>query len=351
MGANSLIQWTDHTFNPWRGCHKISEGCKNCYAATFVQNRQGLQVWGQDAPRKVAADSTWKMPHRWQREAKNKPYQCTRCNHRSVDKPAYCLEMIDPDDGEALEALGLQHEPRVCGGEIILNARPRVFCASLADVFEGYSGPSARQLENARASLWALIEATPNLLWLLLTKRPENIRDMVPVGWRTPHFVNGVEMSSWPANVWPGFTAENQARFDERWDHARKLSAPVIFTSIEPQIGPVVLPTDYLARGQGVWPFIGGESGPGARPFDLAWAESLIAQCKSAGVPVFMKQAGSRPIYDCPPGEEGEPQERDDGSARFWTVGFIKDKKGGDPSEWPARLRVREIPTAAGPTV
>lgn len=289
MGANSLIQWTDHTFNPWRGCHKISEGCKNCYAATFVQNRQGLQVWGQDAPRKIAALSTMKQPLKWNREAER-------------DK-----------------------------------VRRRVFCASLADVFEDYAGPSEADVAAQRSALWALIESTPHLLWLLLTKRAGMVCRLVPRAW----------LQSWPANVWPGFTAENQARFDERWADIKEVPAPVIFTSIEPQLGPVILPDDYLARGQRVWPFIGGESGPGARPFDLAWAESLIAQCQAAGVPVFMKQAGARPIYDFPPGEEGEPQERDDGSARFWTVGFIKDKKGGDPSEWPAQLRVREIPPAA----
>lgn len=277
MGANSLIQWTDHTFNPWRGCHKISEGCKNCYAATFVQNRQGLKVWGQDAPRVVAADSTWKLPLRWNREA-------------------------------AAEGV-----------------RKRVFCASLADVFEEYMGPSATAVAFARSRLFALIRDTPNLLWLLLTKRPENIRPFVPDGW-----TNDGTPSGWPRNAWVGFTAENQERFDERWAAIKGLPSPVIFTSIEPQIGPVILPDDYLRREQRVWPFIGGESGQGARPFNPAWADRIIGQCRAAGVPVFMKQFGSNPTLR-------------DGSG--W--GPVRDKKGGEPSEWPAQLRVREIPEAA----
>jgi protein gp37 len=287
MGANSLIQWTDHTFNPWRGCHKISEGCKNCYAATFVQNRQGLQVWGQDAPRKAAAESTWKQPLRWDREAAR--------------------------DG----------------------VRRRVFCASLADVFEDYHGPDAAAIPAERMRLFALIEQTPHLLWLLLTKRPENVLNMVPTSWLT----------AWPANAWSGFTAENQPRFDERWSTAKCIPSPVIFTSIEPQIGPVVLPDDYLTRGQRVWPFIGGESGPGARPFDLAWARALIAQCKAAGVPVFMKQAGAVPVLN--PQRIGNIEVAIKGMRNGWMLADMKDKKGGDPGEWPADMRVRELPAAA----
>lgn len=92
------------------------------------------------------------------------------------------------------------------------------------------------------------------------------------------------------------------------------------------------------------WIVVGGESGHGARPFDLQWARDTILQCALAGVPVFVKQMGANPILDCPPGEEQAGQYREDGSARYWTVGFIKDKKGGNPLEWPEDLRVREFP-------
>lgn len=276
MGEDSKIQWTNHTFNPWRGCAKVSEGCKNCYAEHFVTKRQGLPVWGQDAARKVAAESTWREPVKWNRQAER--------------------------DG----------------------VRARVFCASLADIFEEYTGPDAPAVALARARLFRLIDDTPHLIWLLLTKRPENVLPFVPDRW----------LASWPENVWSGFTAENQARFDERWAQAQKIPAPVIFTSIEPQIGPVVLPPDYLARGQRVWPFIGGESGPGARPFNPAWADRIVSQCKAAGVPVFVKQMGSRPRWD-------NPQTEDRISLHF------DDRKGGDMQEWPEDLRVREVPAFA----
>lgn len=318
MGANSLIQWTDHTFNPWRGCHKISEGCKNCYAATFVQNRQGLKVWGQDAPRIVAAESTWLNPLKWEREA------------------------------------------------VRAGVRHRVFCASLADVFEDYQGPDAEGVRLARTRLLLLIAKTPHLDWLLLTKRPENVLKFWP-----PH-LPGIETYD---NIWIGCTVENQERAAERMPWLLSIPAKVRFVSQEPQLGPIdwtrieVLKSDGNAPGAYLnaltghvagpddilpyhvdWIIVGGESGPGARAFDMKWAETTVAQCTSAGVPVFVKQMGARPVYDCPPGEEGEPQMRDDGSARFWSVGFIKDKKGGDMSEWPAELRIRQLPLVCEPT-
>lgn len=272
MGQNSLIQWTDHTFNPWRGCTKISAGCKNCYAETFVTKRQGLPVWGQNAARKVAAESTWREPLKWNRQA-----------------------LAD-------------------------GVRRRVFCASLADVFEHYTGPDAQAVRVARQLLFLLTKQTPGLLWLLLTKRPDHVLAMVPAQW----------LALWPRNVWIGFTAEDQDNFDARWRIARNIPAPVVFTSIEPQIGPIVLPDDYLSAGERVWPFIGGESGHGAREFNPAWADRIVSQCKAAGVPVFVKQMGSNPTLR---------------SGSGW--GPITDKKGGDPSEWPAQLRVRQIPQMA----
>lgn len=292
MGEISKIQWTDATFNPWRGCMKVSEGCKNCYAETFVTKRQGLPVWGQDAPRKVAAESTWREPVKWNKQAEKE------------------------------------------------GVRRRVFCASLADVFEEYMGPNAAEIALARLRLFRLIESTPHLIWLLLTKRPENVLPFVPDSWA----------EAWPQNAWSGFTAENQARFDERWAHAKKIPAPVIFTSIEPQLGPVVLPADYLARGQRVWPFTGGESGPSARPFDLVWARSLVAQCRAAGVPVFVKQMGSKPW--------SSDKAKDYHGRRAWMWAAsdsmeqklllkFEDKKGGDWSEWPEDLRVREVPSGS----
>lgn len=294
MGENSLIQWTDHTFNPWRGCHKISEGCKNCYAEALVTKRQGLPVWGQDAARKVAAESTWQNPVKWNRDAAR--------------------------DG----------------------VKRRVFCASLADVFEDYRGPDRLAISAARERLFALILSTPNLIWLLLTKRPENVRHMVPPAW----------LQAFPANIWIGCTAENQDRAEQRVPHLLSVPAVVRFVSYEPALGPVdwtrlrMLPVDsdpqaylnaltgHVAGPDDVlshhidWLIVGGESGPGARPFNPVWADWAVSQCKTAGVPVFVKQMGSNPTLR---GGSG------------W--GPIKDRKGGEMAEWSAQLRIRQIPS------
>ena len=305
MAKETGIAWTDSTFNPWRGCMKVSEGCKNCYAEQLVTKRQGLPVWGQDARRIVAAESAWKNPLRWNKQAAKE------------------------------------------------GRKQKVFCASLADVFERYEGPAMDAVWAARACLFILAKDTPNLIWQFLTKRPENIMDMVPQSWR----------DSWPRNVWIGCTVENHDRGNERLPHLLRIPAPVRFVSYEPALGPVdftrwlpsglcdecgevqALPlmrrsqggvthcpacesTAIKERDRGIdWIIVGGESGPGARPFNPAWADWVVTQCKNAQVPVFVKQMGSNPTLR-------------DGSG--W--GPVRDSKGGDWSEWPAQLKVREFP-------
>ena len=342
MAEETGIAWTDSTFNPWRGCMKVSEGCKNCYAEQLVTKRQGLPVWGQDAQRIVAAESTWKNPVRWNKEVAAKPYQCTRCHKRSPDKTAYCLAMIEPDDNDLQDALKLpRRSPKVCGGEVVLKSSSRVFCASLADIFERYEGPAMDAVWAARTRLFVLVKDTPNLTWQFLTKRPENIMDMVPQSWR----------ESWPRNVWIGCTVESQKRAAERLPHLLRVPAAVRFVSYEPALEPVDWTRILLKKSTDLgpdvtfdalkgwhggaldgrtginWLIVGGESGPGARQFNPAWADWTVTQCKAAGVPVFVKQMGSAPTLH-------------NGSG--W--GPIRDSKGGDWSEWPAQLRVREFP-------
>lgn len=164
MGQDSKIEWTHHTFNPWRGCTKVSDGCKHCYAETMSKrNPSVLGVWGPRGRRVVAAESYWRQPLAWNCDAEQ-------------------------------------------AGE-----RRRVFCASLADVFEGPETMPAESwpvVEAARARLWRLIEVTPWLDWLLLTKRPVNAaqNSYVPITW----------WERWPDNVWIGTSVENQAAADER---------------------------------------------------------------------------------------------------------------------------------------
>jgi protein gp37 len=270
MGEGSKIAWTDHTFNPWMGCVAVSEACKFCYAEAFVTKRMGLPLWGPKAERRVTSAGNWKEPLRWNRKAKE------------------------------------------------AGARHRVFCASLADVFE-----DRPDLVEPRARLLRLIEATPHLDWLLLTKRPERMVDLaLDVGW----------VGRWPANVWAGTTVESQARAHERIPHLLMVPARVRFLSVEPLLGPLDLAyacfngADSLGTMPGIdWVIVGGESGHGARPFDIAWARSLRNQCKAAGVAYFFKQAGSRPL---------------DGSKPL----RLKSYKGDDLAELPADLHAQELP-------
>ena len=168
----------------------------------------------------------------------------------------------------------------------------RVFCSSFADVFEDHP-----VLETERARLWPLIEATPWLRWLLLTKRPQNIASMVPRRWH--------DMGGWPFNVWLGATAENQHRLEQRMPHLLQHPARVHFVSCEPLLGPLDLApwlADWIDEHlpwQGPpcvrWVIAGGESGHNARPSHPDWYRSLRDQCQAARVPFLFKQWGELP--------------------------------------------------------
>ncbi len=273
MGANSKIEWTHHTFNPWWGCTKVSAGCANCYAEGTAR-RWGTR-WGKYAARRFFEQPYWDAPLKWNSAAKSAG----------------------------------QHR--------------RVFCASMADVFEDM--PPNPAIDKARADLWKLIQATPHLDWLLLTKRPQNILSMVPLGWAR---------GGWPLNAWAGTSCENQAEADKRIPELLQLPALIRFLSCEPLLGPLDLKNylkvawqcshchqyfpnpwqkicpacgleDYWTgshrfnrakqqTGSGIsWVIAGGESGQAARVMHPGWAESLRDQCQAAEVPFFFKQWGT----------------------------------------------------------
>jgi len=229
MAKNSHIEWTHHTFNPWWGCKKVSAACDNCYAELWAK-RMGHQLWGTKAPRRFFGDKHWQEPLRWNDEA------------------------------------GLT------------NTRERVFCASMADVFERRA-----DLNKERARLWLLIEATPNLDWLLLTKRPQNIERLVP--WR----------DNWPTNVWLGASVENQTVAEKRLPFLLRNAAAVRFLSCEPLLGHLNLRPWFKRRGLHPidWIIAGGESGGNSRPMHPDWVVDLSSQCEEFKVPFHFKQWGN----------------------------------------------------------
>jgi protein gp37 len=251
---------------------KVSPACKHCYAESWSK-RVGQAVWGINAERRFFSERHWDEPLRWDAEA---------------------------------EKRGVRH---------------RVFCASMADVFE-----DRRDLDPWRERLWSLIAKTPNLDWLLLTKRPEAVAPMVP--WVQP----------WPANVWIGTTAEDQEWAEERLPHLAKLPAAVRFISAEPLLGPL-----DLSRWMGEtidWVITGGESGPKARPSSPSWFRGLLNQCMAADVAFHFKQWG-----DWAPGQgislaKLRAQLADDGTTMI-KVGKKAAGRSLDGSVWNGFPRVR----------
>jgi protein gp37 len=234
VGKNSAIAWTNHTFNGWIGCCAVSPACAHCYAARdpkWLLPPFGVE-WKPGGHRHLTAESTWKQPLLWDREAAK------------------------------------------AGG------RAKVFVQDLGDLFE-----DRRELDQPRARLWELIAGTPNLDWQLLTKRPKNIAGMVPPSW----------IEAWPPNAWLGVTVENQTFAEKRIPLLLEIPAVTRFLSVEPMLGPIDL-TTWLDRihwvivgGESCGR---GEKPTDVRAFDPDWARAVRDQCVGAGVAFFLKQWG-----------------------------------------------------------
>ena len=212
------IEWCDHTFNPWIGCTKISSGCKNCYASK-IAGRFGMAEWGDGAIRVIASPNYWLKPLAWN---------------------------------------------RLCGKKDI---RDKVFCGSMCDIFD-------KKAENAwRDNVYDLIKQTPNLDWLLLTKRAEYMK----------RYFDNKEV---PENAWLGVSVENDKTI-ERINTLTSIKAKVRFVSCEPLLSEVILPSN----GNGIhWVICGCESGHYAREAKIEWIRSLRDQCKEYEIPFFLKQ-------------------------------------------------------------
>lgn len=244
MAENSKIEWCDSTFNPFIGCAKVSPGCDNCYAEKLMDHRMHKVKWGAGQARVRTSPANWKKPLQW-----------------------------NAAHAEFFEKHG---------------RRQRVFCASLADVFDN-EVPTEWRMD-----LFSLIAQTPNLDWLILTKRIGNVRKMCSG--------DGLMFDMLARRVWLGISVVNQEEADR--DIPKLLQVPAVkrFLSMEPLLGPVSFEgmfanSDVPCDGTNAleeldWVIVGGESGPGARPMHPDWARSLRDQCVAAGVPFLFKQWG-----------------------------------------------------------
>jgi protein gp37 len=289
---DSKISWCTHTFNPWIGCVKVSDGCKNCYACELVTKRMGRPLWGPNSKRQIT--KTWADPAKWQEAASAERTlvglsETTRCRRRLTALRRRILQefltLQGPVSIAALAAAAscrtrdvrelLDHDYLAEVGRRSLDelARPRVFCASLADVFEDHP-----DLVDVRPKLWDLIRDCGDLDWLLLTKRPENIRGMMPSDWGA---------GGWP-HVWVGTSIEDM-RVAGRADALRQVPAVCRFISYEPALGPL----DELDLTGIDWVIYGGESGKGWRPANPDWARAMRDKCAAEGVSFFHKQSAA----------------------------------------------------------
>lgn len=326
--SKTSIEWTQGddgspgvTWNPTRGCTRVSEGCRNCYAERFAAR----MPWGEAFAQMTPAGPRWTGVVRLIPEKLTDPLHWRK--------------------------------PR------------RVFVNSTSDLFH----EALPDMDIAQA--FAVMVAARQHTYQILTKRPHRMRAWIEWARRERHFVG-----RWPLpNVWLGVSVEDQATADVRISILMETPAAKRFVSYEPALGPVDFDGDAhdgpgWLRGYHAepvhacggdeeacrtrcpepeqtqnerldWIIVGGESGPGARPFDLAWARETIRQCRASGVAVFFKQAGARP-------RDTDRCESCLDKSICWCVDSIvelRDSKGGDPSEWPVDLRVREFPGKGGP--
>lgn len=260
---NTKISWADHTFNPWIGCTRVSQGCINCYAEDMMDHRYHRAKWGPGQARQLTSDANWKKPLAWNRVA---------------------------------AATG---------------RRFKVFCASLADVFD------AEVSQEWRERLWMLIEETPNLDWLLLTKRPENFNLLPWAADGTPY-----------KNVWLGVTAENKTEATKRIPILRAWNPVIKFVSAEPLLEDIS-GVDFSGID---WIIPGGESGRKARPMNINWVRNLIEAGEKAGAKIWVKQMG-----------EGWAKENRAELVQIDTS--IKwSRPGAEPTFWEPDLRVQNNP-------
>jgi protein gp37 len=257
--ADTTIQWTDAGWNPVRGCSVISPGCTNCYAM-----RQAHRFSGPGKPYEGLTRSRVKLGPVWTGDVR-----LVR-EHLSVPLA--------------------WKQPR------------RIFVNSMSDLF--HEGLTDEEI----CEVFEVMRRTPQHTFQILTKRPDRM-PAIAARYALP-------------NVWLGTSVENQEVFDVRIPHLLATPAVIRFLSCVPLLGPLDLSRFVSQTPERAWVIVGGESGPGARRFELDWAREIVRQTREAGVACFVKQLGAK-------------------------QGF-RDRKGGDPSEWPKELRVREWPSRQG---
>jgi protein gp37 len=313
--ADTNIEWATKVWNPTRGCSRVSEGCRHCYA-----ERQAIRHAGPGGSYEGLVRMGKQGPV-WTGE----------------------VRLIEDKLGEPMS----WRKPE------------RVFVNSMSDLFHESLG-----WERHIDRVWQTMVDVDRHDYLVLTKRAENMRDYVSDWYRR-------SMAKVLPQIWLGVSVEDQATADERIPLLLQTPAAVKFVSYEPALGPVdfrdwlttrepitrfeaftpeakaayPVPPTTLVRGGVDWVIVGAESGPGARLFDLEWARSTVRQCSRAGATAcFVKQLGPKPVTL-------SAEVLGSGRTIRWLDGQragyqhqMRDRKGGDMGEWPGDLTIREFP-------
>jgi protein gp37 len=345
MGQFTNIPWSDSTWNPIRGCDKVSIGCKNCYIITTPVFRFSKMKHGD--PRVKAGAGTWGDPIRWNK----KPWICNTCGKA-------CDLRVDHDRPDGTRC----YAPCTDSGARVAFHRARVFSLSLGDWLD------PKIPIEWLAQMLDVIRQCENLDFLLCTKRAEFWSDRLHQAMRVIHNETDSWISRWldgeaPNNVWVLASAENQEMLNKRVPELLRIPAVVRGLSCEPLLGPLNLDDVTIKHAVGEqhfscidlegdnpkddedfhgakvsWVIAGGESGLNARPCQVGWIRDIQKRCEAAGVAYFCKQLGSQPRTS------GEVNHQWCDDIRMG----LKHKKGGDPSEWDTELQVREFPTVDG---
>lgn len=325
------IEWTEKTWNPVRGCSRVSPGCDNCYAMRLARR--------MDHPA-VADPST----------------------DRSLDKPAGAYFGLTAYRRGKVDWSGkVRLVPEMLDDPLRARQPSVWFVNSMSDMFhEGLHDPEI-------AAIYAVMAASPHHVYQILTKRRDRMKHFYewfaaktqgdPVLARAllystarlygieHRLLGGLDQQNkrtfeWPLpNVWIGMSTENQQYFDERIGFVHEIPAAVRFLSIEPMLGRIKL--NATARLHLDWVIAGGESGYGCRHLIVDWLEDLVEQCRANDLPLFVKQLGTRPWL------RAQDPRYDDPAAVGIVQLRLKHPKGGDIDEWPKHLRIRQFPARA----
>lgn len=349
MSEATKIEWCDATVNIWQGCEKIAPGCKNCYAERDV-GRWGFDVWGKLKPRLYCKD--------W--EAK------LRALNRKAHRLGRRLRVFINSESDFFE----DHRGAV------INRAEKPQRLYIKDTDDGWEPTTEEKLDvypfgnapldigSLRRRAFQLFDRLTMLDILLVTKRPENVERM----WNTRNGELAAEVSVWShrSNVWLGYSASDMASLQDKIEAVHRLRdlVPVLFLSLEPLLAPIDFGKIVIGRDSGFavrdvfwcdlaerqlvdWVIVGGESGKDARPCDVAWIRSIVAQCAKGEAACFVKQLGSRATVTVG-GQQTPTGTRTFEAGPFWKV---RHKKGGNPAEWSEDLRVREFPRVAAAEV